>query len=95
MKQLSIDDFPLMALIGYAIFAIATHKTLSLCTMLKPTIILVSIVLGVSAMNMLSWSINYLIVLRGEFISTLYWWAGIALGYLYWKLTLVFNIVLK
>lgn len=91
IKQFSIDDFPLMALTGYTIFAIATHKVLNLCTMLNPAKILVSIILGVSAMNILCWSINYLIALRGNFISMLYWWAGIALGYLYWKLTFVFK----
>lgn len=88
MKQLSIDDFPLMALIGYTIFAIATYKTLNICTMLKSAKILVTIILGVSTMNMLCWSINSL---RGELISALYWWAGIALGYLYWELTFVFK----
>ena len=87
MKQLSIDDFPLMALIGYTIFAITTYKLLILNTTLKPLYILASISIGVCMMNILCWSVNYLMSLKGDFLSILYWYAGIALGYLYWKLT--------
>ncbi|MBO5795262.1 MAG: hypothetical protein J6R28_01220 [Bacteroides sp.] len=91
MKQLSIDDFPLMALIGYSIFAIATYKLLKLNTTLNPLYILASISIGVCMMNILCWSANFLMPLKGDFLSILYWYAGISLGYLYWKLTYAYK----